>query len=138
MNWGCMKFPCSRKDIDRFEEDNQGLICVNVYKLLNESTNTDRITKVRNAEHQIHLLMFEKEDGHHYVVIKDISKLVGCQYNKHKEKKQICPHCLRGFQSIDTFKKENILNMVVQQLKGNKYKCQKKVIIFILRIIPES
>ena len=30
---------------------------------------------------------------------------MGNQYNKHKEKKQICPHCLRGFQSIDTLKK---------------------------------
>ena len=32
INWGCMKSPCSRKDIDRFEEDNQGLISTNVYK----------------------------------------------------------------------------------------------------------
>ena len=48
--------------------------------------------------------MIEKEDNCHYVVIKALSKLVGYQYNKHKEKKQICPHCLRGFQKIETLK----------------------------------
>ena len=31
INWGSMKFPCSGKYIDRFEEDNQGLISINVY-----------------------------------------------------------------------------------------------------------
>ena len=60
INWGCMKFPCSRKYIDRFEEDNQGLISVNVYKLLNETTITYRITKVKHAEHHINLLMIEQ------------------------------------------------------------------------------
>ena len=65
INWGSMKFPCSRRYIDRFEEDNQGLIYINVYKRLNGQTITDRITKVRNAEHEIHLLMIEQEDNHH-------------------------------------------------------------------------
>ena len=82
INWGCMKFPCNRKDIDRFKEDNQGLIYINVYKALNKHTITDRMTKVQNAEHEIHLLMIEQENNHHYVLIKDLSELVGCQYNK--------------------------------------------------------
>ena len=77
INWGSMKFPCSRKDIDRFEEDNNGLISINVYKMLNEHTITDRITKVQNAKHEIHLLMIEQEDKFHYVLIKDLSKLIG-------------------------------------------------------------
>ena len=111
IHWGSMKFPCSRKDIDRFEEDNQGLISINVYKSLNKDIITDRMTKAQNAEHEIHLLMIEQENNHHYVLIKDLSKLVGCQYNKNTKKKQICPHCLRGFQSIDTLKQ--ILNMDV-------------------------
>ena len=79
--------------------------------MLNNHTITDRSTKVQNAEYEIHLLMVEQENDHHYVLIKDLSKLVGCQYNKNTKKKQICPHCLRGFQSIDTLK--NILNMYV-------------------------
>ena len=32
------------------------------------------------------------------------NKLVGYQYNKNTKKKQICPHCLRGFQNIETLK----------------------------------
>ena len=70
INWGCMGFPCSRKYIDRFEEKSQGLISVNVYKLLNETTITYRITEVTNAEHHINLLMIETEYNHHYVLIK--------------------------------------------------------------------
>ena len=34
--------------------------------------------------------------------------MVGCQYNKTTKQKQICPHCLRGFQSIDTLNKQHI------------------------------
>ena len=98
ISWGCMKFPCSRTCIDRFEEDHQGLISINVYKPLNQHVITDRMTKVQNAEHEIHLLMVEKSNNHHYVLIKDLNKLVGCQYNKNIKHKQTCPHCLRGFQ----------------------------------------
>jgi len=60
INWVCMKFPCSRKDIDRFEEENPGLISVNVNKLRNKTTITYRITKVKHAEHHINLLMIEQ------------------------------------------------------------------------------
>ena len=70
------------KDIDRFEEVSQGLIPIGVYKLLNGATITDRMTKVKNAEHEVHLLMIEKENNHHYVLIKGLSKMVNCQYNK--------------------------------------------------------
>ena len=30
---------------------------------------------------------------------------MGNQYNKHKAKKQLCPHCLKGFQTTDTLTK---------------------------------
>ena len=39
---------------------------------------------------------------YHHVLIKDLSRLMGNQYNKHKEKKHICPRSLKGFQTIDT------------------------------------
>ena len=63
------------------------VIYVNVYKLFNETAITYRIAKVKNAEHHINLLMIEEEDNHHYVLIKDLSKLIGCQYNKQYFKK---------------------------------------------------
>ena len=61
INWECMKYPYSKTYIARFEELNQGLIFVNVYKLLNETTITHRITKVKNAKHHIDLLVIEKK-----------------------------------------------------------------------------
>ena len=44
-----MKYPCSRKDIDRSEELNSGLISVNLLKQFNEEERVipDRITKVK-------------------------------------------------------------------------------------------
>ena len=82
INWVCMKFPCSRKDIDIFEKGNLGLIFVHVYKLPSETTIAARITKVKTAEHHTNLLMIGQEDYFHYVLTTDLSKLAGCQYNK--------------------------------------------------------
>ena len=45
INWECMEYPCSRKDIDRFEELNQGLIHVNVYRLFNETMLNNAVVK---------------------------------------------------------------------------------------------
>ena len=61
------------------------------------------LQRQKNPKHEIHLLMVEQEDNHHFVLINDLSKMVGCQYNKNL-KKQVCPHCLKGFQPIDTLK----------------------------------
>ena len=93
-----MKYPCSRKDIDRFEELNSGLISVNLFKQFNEEERVipDRTTKVKNAKYHVNLFMVEGGNHkYHYFIIKDLSRLMGNQYNKHTEKKQICPHCLR-------------------------------------------
>ena len=51
-----MNYPCSRSDINRFEELHQGLSSIDVFKLLNETTITYRITNVTNAKHHINLL----------------------------------------------------------------------------------
>ena len=68
--------------------------------------------------------MVEKENNHHYVLIKDLSKLVGCQYNKNTKKKQICPHCLRGFQSIDALTKH--FDRGCLAIEGQKIQMPKK------------
>ena len=106
INWECMKYPCSRKDINRFEELSSGLTSVNLFKQFDEEKRVipDRTTKVENAKYHVNLYMVDGENNkYHYTLIKDLSRLMSNQYNKHKEKKQICPHCLRGFQSIETF-----------------------------------
>ena len=49
INLECMKYPCSRKAIDRFEELNSGLIFVNLFKQFNEEERVipDRTTKIQ-------------------------------------------------------------------------------------------
>ena len=49
INWECMKYHCSRKDIDRFEELNSDLISVNLFKQFNEEERVipDRTTKIK-------------------------------------------------------------------------------------------
>ena len=84
-NWECMKCPRSRKDIDRFEELNSGLISVNLLKQFNEEERVipDRTTKVKNARSHVNIYMVERESNkYHYALIKDLSPLMGNQYNK--------------------------------------------------------
>ena len=104
-----MKYPCSRKDVDRFEELNSGLTPVNLFEQFNEEERVipDRTTKVKNAKYHVNLYMVEGGNNkYHFVSIKDLSRLMSSQHKKHKEKKQICPHCLRGLQSIDALRKK--------------------------------
>ena len=50
------------------------------------------------------ILIIEEQDNHHYVLNRDLTKLIGCQYNNRTEKKHICNHCLRGFKKEETLK----------------------------------
>ena len=58
INWECMKYPCSRKDTDRFGELNSGLIYVNLFKQFNEEERVipDRTTKVKKCYVSIMLI----------------------------------------------------------------------------------
>ena len=51
INWECMNYTCSRKDIDRFEELNSGLVSINVCKQFNEEEQVkpDRTTNIKQC-----------------------------------------------------------------------------------------
>jgi hypothetical protein len=71
-----MKYPAGNRDIDRFEESNNGSISVNVYevcdKLNSNSIILHRRTKTINAKYHINLLKIYDDAGKfHYVYIKD-------------------------------------------------------------------
>ena len=73
INWECMKYPCSRADIDRFEELISGLISVNLFKQFNGEGKViiDRTTKVKHAKYHVNLYMVEGEHNkYHYVLIR--------------------------------------------------------------------
>ena len=110
INWDGMKYPCGNRDIDRFEENNKGLISINVYHEFDFDGQSriavHRKTKVINAKHHLSLLKIEDESGkHHYVYIKDYDKLVGCQTNKSKYKLHHCRYCQHGFKRLNLLEK---------------------------------
>ena len=111
INWDNVKFPSSNIDIDILEENNNGLLSVNVFYTSKELENQDSIllyrkTKVTKATHHINLLKIEDEenDKSHYVFIKDYSRLMGRQITKRQNKVHTCNHCLHNFRDEKTLK----------------------------------
>jgi hypothetical protein len=117
INWNHMAYPAGNRDIDKFEEANNGLISVNVYSECTqlESQTSDRIgakssetikihrrTKILNAKYHINILKIMGENGKfHYVYIKDYDRLVGSQTNKSPHKLYHCRYCQHGFKRQD-------------------------------------
>ena len=87
INWNHMMYGVGNSDITRFDELNQGLISINVFKIYNETIIADRITKVRNAKYHINILKLVNDTMSHYVLIKDLNKLMSSQYNKSHDEK---------------------------------------------------
>jgi hypothetical protein len=107
-NWNHMVYHVGNRDIDRFEETNNGLISVNVYEVCDKFNSQNiiihRRTKTFNAKYHINLSKIFHDTGKfHYVYIKDYNKLIGSQTNKNHDKLFHCPYCQHGF------KRENLL-----------------------------
>ena len=103
LNWDNVNFPSSNVDIDTLEENNAGIVSVNVYAL-NEENGKESIvvyrkTEVKKATHHVDLIKLENGDDSHYVYVKDYNRLVGSQTNNRQNKKYHCRHCLHGFKS---------------------------------------
>ena len=62
INWEGVKFPTGNRDIDRFEENNKGLISINVFEvddfLNDEKVIKHRTTKIKYAKHHTITLTF--------------------------------------------------------------------------------
>ena len=79
LNWECMKYPCSRKDIDRFEELNSGLISVNLSKQFIEEERVipDRTAKVKKAKYHVNPFMVEGGNNKYHYVLKELKSING-------------------------------------------------------------
>ena len=99
IKWEGVDFPASNEDIDTFEEINDRAISVNVYAIdasqnsrgIRDPNGTNsivvnRLSKIKNPSCHVNLLLLEEETSNHYVLIKDYSRLMGAQTNKHREK----------------------------------------------------
>ena len=101
LNWDNVNFPSSMMDIDNLEENNQGLLSVNVYFLKEEGDNKSillyRASKVPKATHHVNVLKLDKGDQSHYVFVKNYDRMMSSQTNKKKITKHHCQSCQRGF-----------------------------------------
>ena len=97
LNMDGIKYPVSLEgDIDKFENQNP-TISITVYGYeekevcpLRNSNNIDR-------EHNITLMLIEKDRVLHYCLVKNRSRLLSSRVSKHKEKSYFCDRCLNPF-----------------------------------------
>lgn len=102
LNSDNMSFPVSFSDINTFEKNNE--ISINVYslkkcKVVGPIYRSEFTRKVR-----VNLLLIENNGKSHYVLIKNLSRLVRSQISKHHGRLFFCDDCLLFFSS------ENNLN----------------------------
>ena len=94
LNMSRIEYPIDIKDIGRFEHQNN--ISVNVYGCEDKKIFPLRITTAGVAKHHVNLLYIFAGEKSHYMLVKDLSKLVLRQYNNNKNKKYFCQYCLHG------------------------------------------
>ena len=94
-----IEMPMATKDIDKFEKLND--LAISVYGCTEDGTKIwpRRISKRRDLE-PINLLMLEQADQYHYVLIKNLNRLLCYNY---KNPKEFCPYCLYGFDKRSKF-----------------------------------
>ena len=90
-----IKYPVKVKAIDRFEKLNIE-ISVSVFGLDEKTVFPMRITQKQNARHHVNLLYISEDEVSHYVLIKDLSRLVSKQLSRNNGRKFICQLCLRA------------------------------------------
>ena len=102
LNYEGIGFPVSKKDYNKVEKQNR--IRINVFCYNNEKKEPFPIhLSEEKFENEMNLLLIEKDEKNHYVLIKDFNKLMYNQ-TKHKERKHFCMHCMQCFSS------ERVLN----------------------------
>ena len=129
INWEGVKFPTGNRDIDRFEENNKGLISITVFEvddvLNDEKVIKHRTTKIKYAKHHIDLLkVYDENNISHYAIIKSISRLLNCQINKNEKSKHICRYCTTAFSRKDLLDKH--IEKGCMAIEGQNIKLPKK------------
>ena len=103
-NWEGIKFPVKKTQINLFEKNNPEY-AVNVLGY----SKADGMHPIRISKHYatekttINLMLLSSEDVHHYVLVNNLSRLVGMQTNKHKGKTYICLNCFNTFSIKKSF-----------------------------------
>ena len=100
-DWTGMEFPISQNHIDKFEKQNPYAINVLGY-------DGDKVYPHRISDKQadmIDLLLISNEETSHYCWIKNLSRLLSPQINKHNGAVEICRKCFNWFYSKTSLEK---------------------------------
>ena len=104
LNMEGIEYPVKIKDIDRFEKQNNN-ISVNVLGYDEKKVFPLRISEEKERQHQVNLLLITDNSNTHYVLIKDMSRLLSAQYSKHNGNLYFCNYCFHGCRSEEVYKK---------------------------------
>ena len=85
LNMSGVKYPVDIKEIDKFEHQNN--ITVNVYGCENKKIFPLRITTTGIGRHCMNLSYITAGETSHYVLLKDLNRLISRQNNNHNDKK---------------------------------------------------
>ena len=114
LNMSGIPYPVAIKDISKFERQNN--ISVNVFA----TNETKLVFPVRitedKKEQYVNMLHLSNAKNNHYVLIKNMSRLLAGLLNKHKCTKFICDYCLHGCTS------KRVLDLHVERCK--QYRAQ--------------
>ena len=103
-NWDGLTFPVDLKQIDRFEKQNP-TISVNAFGYEKKKVTILRKSETYKRENIVDLVLINEGEVQHYCVIKNLSRLISSQYNKHRKKKYIFRGCLNIFDFEDSLEK---------------------------------
>ena len=94
LDYSGIEFPVKISDIDKIERKNSIGISVFGYKGKRQFYPIT-ITKTVYEEHMELLLLGDGEGSRHYVLIKDVNRML-CSVSKHGHKQHFCLHCLHS------------------------------------------
>ena len=97
-----IKYPVDIKDISKFEHQNN--VTVSVYGYKDKKIFLLHISTMTAARHHVNLLYITADKTSHYVLVKDLSRLVLRQYNNDNNKRYFCQYFLHGCISDEILK----------------------------------
>ena len=89
-NMSGIQYPVDIKDVNKFEYKNN--ISINVYGYEDKNIFLLHITTMTTARHCMNLLYITAGETSHYVLLKDLSRLIWRQHNNHNDKKCFCQY----------------------------------------------
>ena len=90
-----ISYPVKLHQTDRFEDLNQN-ISVNVFAYEDDKIFPVRITENKGREHHVNPLVVNDNENHHYILIRNFSRLLSKQYKSYSGRLYFCPYCPHG------------------------------------------